>query len=288
MTNKKSSFDREYKRYKDKIEKTLVEICDGCINMPTILVDAIKYSILSGGKRLRPILCLATVQMLGGTLSKRVIKLACIIEIIHCFSLVHDDLPCMDDDDYRRGKLSTHKLFGEAMGVLAGDAILNLAYEIGISLALENKNIALAVQFISANAGGMGLVGGQVEDIRLEDTKDSGQLEYIYLCKTAAMFCASFASAALAIGAKSVIKSKLDKLGSCFGYAFQIKDDLDEYYNGGISQKSKDKMTVVSVYGDKRAHELLNEQIQECIKILDELNESFDTSFLRQIVNKLK
>lgn len=286
IRNKKSAYEREYAKYKTKIEEKLSEICGGLKNMPQILIDGIKYALLDGGKRLRPTLCLATIKMLGGVINDKSIKLSTILEIIHCYSLVHDDLPCMDDDDYRRNKPSTHKQFGEAMGVLIGDAMLNLSYEIGLAMVGQSKTITAALQCIATNAGGLGIIGGQVEDIMLDEHQDHTNLDVIYIQKTASLFCASLVSAALFVGSDSNTVSYLDQLGKHLGIAFQIKDDLDEYYNGGTSQKSQSKITIVSAYGDTKAKEILNSHLSQANQVLQNLSQ-YDISFLQTTLNQL-
>jgi len=233
---------------------------------PKIINTAMQYSIFAGGKRLRPILCLIAGEICGG-LSKNIIPTACAIEMIHTYSLIHDDLPAMDDDDYRRGRLTSHKKFGEAIAILAGDGLLTKAFEIMDSKVV--KEIALA-------SGTKGMVGGQVEDIitsvhsiqyiRLCSESYGGQavnseqklkvkLEYIHVHKTAKMIEVSLKVGAILANAEPKKVKAISDYGRKIGLAFQISDDILDIIGDKkkLGKKGSDiknnKLTYPSVYG---------------------------------------
>jgi geranylgeranyl diphosphate synthase, type II len=194
--------------------------------LPTPLADAIGHSLLAPCKRLRPMLVLLAADACGGDLH-RAMPVACAIEMVHTYSLIHDDLPAMDDDDMRRGRPSCHAVFGEANAILAGDALLTLAFEV---LACEVRPAEIAVACISElarSAGGAGMVGGQVDDLRLEGTVGTTEkLESIHRRKTAALLAASVTMGGLIANAPPTVLSALASFGRNLGLAFQITDDL--------------------------------------------------------------
>ncbi len=191
--------------------------------------DAMRYSVEAGGKRLRPILCLATAHLLG-TGQKAVIGIACALELVHAYSLIHDDLPAMDDSDLRRGKPSCHVVFGEAIAVLAGDALLTLAFEKVAAYGLENRQAAKAVRIatvLAVAAGVKGMIGGQELDLLAEgQTLTLQRVEEIAALKTGALFKAAVKCGALAAGAGQREIKVLSSFASSIGKAFQIVDDL--------------------------------------------------------------
>ena len=282
---KANGFEKAITIYKQKVESGLDEILNGLTNMPPRLVDGIKYAVVGGGKRLRPVMFLGTLKMLRGTINPTTLKIACAIELIHSYSLVHDDLPCMDNDDYRRGKLSTHKMFGDAMGVLIGDGLLNLACEIGLQVAGLHKGAARAMECIFGNAGGQGMIAGQVLDILLDEGGvECVDFEPIYMGKTSSLFCACLVGAAQLVGAKPEVIEALNSFGSHFGVAFQIKDDLEEYYNGTSSEREITKQSLVSVLGDEAAKQQMYSKIEKCKALLGFLGERYDTEFLHGLL----
>jgi geranylgeranyl diphosphate synthase type II len=196
---------------------------------PTTLHRAMRYSVMAGGKRLRPILVIAGAEAVGGA-AEPVLPAACAIELIHTYSLIHDDLPAMDDDDYRRGRLTSHKVFGEAMAILAGDALLTLAFR----LIAENggrpgdpQRLCQVVADVAAGAGASGMVGGQVVDVESEGKTISAEtLEYIHRHKTAALIRASVRVGALLAGAAAPAVAILTEAAEQLGLAFQIVDDI--------------------------------------------------------------
>jgi len=225
---------------------------------PEIIYEAMSYSLKSGGKRMRPLLMLYTAEGFSGSIQKA-LPFAAAIECIHAYSLIHDDLPCMDNDDMRRGKPTNHKVYGEAMALLAGDGLLNLAYEIMSGECLQNfgKESVHAMQTIAESAGTRGMVGGQVVDIISEDKiMDRGTLLYIQENKTAAIIKSAMAVGAILAGASESELNNIKEAGRAFGIAFQIKDDiLDTVSTAEIlgkpigSDVKNAKLTHVSLHG---------------------------------------
>jgi geranylgeranyl diphosphate synthase type II len=238
-----------------------------------------KYSLAAGGKRLRPVLALAVCEMLGGNKTD-MLPFACAVELIHTYSLIHDDLPAMDNDDYRRGMPSSHKVFGEATAILAGDALLNRAYEIMISHMLKKGGdltaYLKAIYVIASSAGAEGMIRGQILDINYEGSGLSEEtLEYMHRCKTGALITASVLAGACIGGAADPEYEALKKFAGNIGLAFQIKDDIMDVKGNPDSmgkQSGKDaasgKNTYVSVYGLGRAVQLLDEAISAAVTAL--------------------
>ncbi|MGD0274459.1 MAG: polyprenyl synthetase family protein [Syntrophales bacterium] len=197
---------------------------------PPVIFQAIRYSLFSGGKRIRPILCLAAAETVGGSM-EAIIPVACALEMIHTYSLIHDDLPAMDNDDFRRGRLTSHKVFGEAIAILAGDALLTEAFHILTSEDLRSNvhhgKLLDVIHGISEAAGVYGMVGGQVADIISEGAKpERAALEFIHQRKTGAMIGVSIKSAALLCCADERETAALTEYGRKIGLAFQIADDI--------------------------------------------------------------
>jgi len=194
---------------------------------PKTLHAAMRYSVFAGGKRLRPVLCLAAAEACGGRIAAAMPS-ACAIECIHTYSLVHDDLPCMDDDDLRRGRPTTHKVFGEGLAVLTGDALLTMAFEIlARTKATSRHDMADFLRALSSAAGSFHLIGGQVADVEAEKQKVSPEaLEFIHLGKTAAMISVSLRLGAMTANATEAECRSLGKFGTHLGLAFQIVDDI--------------------------------------------------------------
>jgi geranylgeranyl diphosphate synthase type II len=238
------------------------EALDRCLppvtETPGRLHEAIRYSMLAPGKRLRPILVLASAEAVGGK-PETVLPTACALECIHVFSLIHDDLPCMDNDDYRRGRLTNHKVYGEAMALLAGDALLALAFELiaGNAATVPPDRVVAVMKLIARGSGTWGMVGGQVADIESEGKDITPEtLRYIHAHKTGALLTASSLAGALLCGADQAQQEALRRYGASIGLAFQIADDIldivgDEAKIGkpvGSDQK-QDKATYPKLYG---------------------------------------
>ncbi|MDJ0719162.1 MAG: polyprenyl synthetase family protein [Prochloraceae cyanobacterium] len=228
-TAKHSSLDLKtyLKQQKDLVDRALDLSLP--INRPEKIYEAMRYSLLAGGKRLRPILCLATCELTGGTI-EMAMPTACALEMIHTMSLIHDDLPAMDNDDYRRGKLTNHKVYGEDIAILAGDGLLAYAFEY---VASETKNVPpqqvlKVVALLSRALGAAGLVGGQVIDLESEGQSDVSveTLNFIHTHKTGALLEASVISGAILTGASDEEVHRLSKYAENIGLAFQIVDDI--------------------------------------------------------------
>ncbi|NLJ33682.1 MAG: polyprenyl synthetase family protein [Firmicutes bacterium] len=212
-----------------KIDETLKNLLAPAEDVPPQLHEAMGYSIFAGGKRLRPILVLAAAETVGGR-DEDVLEAACAIELIHTYSLIHDDLPAMDDDDFRRGRLANHKVYGEAVAILAGDALLTKAFEILAHCDLPPNRDALLRQVIgevAAAAGPGGMVGGQTVDIISEGKNiDAATLRYIHRSKTGALLRVSVRTGALLSGAGPDDLAALTRYAEEFGLVFQITDDI--------------------------------------------------------------
>ena len=200
-----SNFNNDFENRVSDVNKLIKSYLPVNIGIKGDIVEAMNYSLLAGGKRLRPILINETAKMFGDYKREEVEPFMAAIECIHTYSLVHDDLPAMDNDDYRRGKLTTHKKFGHAMGILAGDALLNYAFEILISSLKESKNkdaFIEAMEVLARNAGVSGMIGGQAVDVESEGKDiDIETIEYIYENKTSALIEASMVIGAILGGA---------------------------------------------------------------------------------------
>jgi len=229
---------------------------------PQIIHEAIRYSVFSGGKRLRPILMLAAREMFSQE-EKKLLPTACAVELIHNYSLVHDDLPAMDNDEYRRGKLTSHKKFGEDIAILAGDALLTVAFEI-LSEKVKDSKLALRViNLISKAIGTFGMIGGQVVDISWDkDKAELPELEFVCTHKTGALIAVSLKIGAILSGASKAEEDALYEYGKLIGIAFQITDDiLDE------EQDSKKGFNYPAFLGigesKKRAEDLINKALMK-------------------------
>ena len=208
------------------VEDRLIKLLPECANGQDEVVKAMKYSLSNGGKRLRPVLCLEFARACGADRFDA-LDFACAVEYIHTYSLIHDDLPCIDDDDMRRGKPSCHKEFGEATALLAGDALLTHAFQILAGAELDDKKIALACGLLAQNAGVQGMVGGQVIDLKYEsETPDLQQLLSVHRLKTGALISAACLLGCIAAGADDEKIAAASAFAYDLGVAFQIKDDI--------------------------------------------------------------
>lgn len=264
------------------------------IEYPEDIFKSMKYTTTLPGKRLRPVMCLETCRIFGGNMEDAM-PTACAIEMLHAQSLIHDDLPCMDNDDFRRGKPSNHKVFGEAIATLAGDALLSY----GPQVIIENsKNIpaerVLKVlnEYMKA-AGVYGIIAGQVADIENEKAKvkDAKTLEYIHTHKTADLFRLALKAGAIIAGADEKALDEMNDFANKFGLAFQIYDDIldeistfEELGKTVGKDKASDKLTYVSLYGLEEAEKKLNSLFVEIYDIIDKYN----SEVFRNIVDNMK
>ena len=257
------------------------------------IIDAMSYSVLAGGKRLRPMLMEASYQMFGGQ-GEDIDAYMAAIEMIHTYSLVHDDLPAMDNDLYRRGKKTTHAVYGEAMGILAGDALLNYAFEtVADALVRSNGDMRMTRAFavLSGKAGIYGMIGGQVVDVESEKKGqqiDQNCLDFIYRLKTGALIEASLMIGAILAGASEEEVALMETAGTKLGLAFQIQDDiLDvtstfEVLGKPIgSDKKNQKATYVAFEGVEKAQKEVERLSEEAVAILDGFKK--DHTFLREL-----
>jgi geranylgeranyl diphosphate synthase type II len=291
----------EIGRHTDEAEQIISSYLPKEEGYQKTVIEAMNYSFLAGGKRLRPILMLETYRLFGGR-SKVIEPFMAAIEMIHTYSLVHDDLPAMDNDEYRRGKKTTHVVYGEAMAILAGDALLTYAFETAtkaLDIEPQNPGIGKAIRILSAKAGIYGMVGGQTVDVESENTCDmtKEKLDFIYRLKTSALIEASMMIGAVLAGATGNEQKIVEEVASKVGLAFQIQDDiLDvtstmEVLGKPIGSDEKNhKSTYVTYEGiEKAGRDVadLSEQAIAQMKALVVKNE-FLTELLRYLISREK
>lgn len=257
------------------------------------LCSSMKYSLTAGGKRLRPILLMAAADVAGGR-GEDFIQVACAIEMIHTYSLIHDDLPAMDNDDYRRGKLTNHKVYGEAMAILAGDALLTQAFEVMLRQPGVPADVLLkVVREMAIAAGPNGMVGGQAIDLESEGKHVSMEtLKKLHMGKTGALFRAAIRSGAILAGADEKQLADLTAYADAFGLAFQITDDiLDVVGNEAVigkpvgSDERNDKSTYVTLTSLETARELAAQVVADGVKALEGFGDK--AVFLRELLESL-
>ena len=276
------------------VDKNLDEYMPICY--PEDIFKAMKYTLMLPGKRLRPVMCIETARLLGCDIEK-VLPSACALEMLHVQSLIHDDLPCMDNDDFRRGKPSNHKVFGEANAVLAGDALLTFAPQLIIekSKGLSAEQIVRIIHEYTKFAGAYGLIAGQVVDIESEGGKlvksPEETLDFIHLNKTAVLFRLAVRVGAIAAGAEEEVIEEFDNFAKKFGLAFQIYDDImdeissfEEMGKTVGKDKNSGKLTYVSLYGLEEAENKFKTLIKECYGII----EKYHSKIFEEILNKLE
>ena len=248
---------------------------------PAIIHRAMRYSVFAGGKRVRPILCLESARIFSADVTS-VLPVACALECIHTYSLIHDDLPALDNDDLRRGQPTCHKKFGEAMAILAGDALLTLAFELLAGASLPHERRVEIVGWIAAAAGTRdGMVGGQVADLEAERQQvTSEMLEYIHRSKTAALICASVVSGAIAGGAAKNDLARLRCFGEQIGWAFQVTDDILDVEESSAAlgktagkDQAQQKATYPALFGLPKSHAFARELATRAIAELDVFGE---------------
>ncbi len=267
----------------EMVDRALDEILVPSDIYPQTVHDAMRYSVFAGGKKLRPILVMATYEGFGKD-PEDVLAIASTLELIHTFTLIHDDLPCMDDAALRRGKPTSHKVYGEDIAVLAGDALLNYAYEVVAVEGLRGKfppeTVLKVIVEMSSALGTLGVLGGQVVDVESakRDEVTDEELEFIHRHKTAAFFVGAMRIGGHLAGADEHRMHLLDEFSDAFGLAFQIWDDVLDV-TADVAKLGKDvghdaetgKKTFVSMYGLDRAKELAHENAQRAHAALDEL-----------------
>lgn len=282
------NFKDEMKERKLLFENDLVDFLPEETGYQKTVIQAMNYSILAGGKRLRPILMLETYRLFGGT-GKDILPLMVALEMIHTYSLIHDDLPAMDNDMYRRGQLTAHAKYGEDIAILAGDALLNFAVETAL-----RANDLESVKILMQKAGIFGMIGGQTADIEAENTGDHDfeKLMFIHENKTAALVEAAMMIGAIFAGATSHQVKKVEQIAKNVGLAFQIRDDIldvegDEALLGKPigSDETNNKYTYITYAGLEKSKMEVAKLTEEAINLFDELPDKND--FLRELLLNL-
>ncbi len=266
------------KRIVDEALKTYLPPPQG---LQKTVIEAVHYSVFAGGKRLRPILCMAAAEIVGGT-RQSVLPAACAVEMIHTYSLIHDDLPAMDDDDYRRGKLTSHKVYGEAMAILAGDALLTEAFHLLTRLSSDHggshapTTVLRIVEILSRASGYQGMIGGQVIDLESENRDvDMATVEEMHRRKTGALLTAAVEMGAVLGGGSAEQVNLLGRFGHHFGLVFQITDDLLDIEGDAEimgkqpgSDMAKNKKTYPSLIGLEASREAARRHVDAALATL--------------------
>ncbi|MBP5242532.1 MAG: polyprenyl synthetase family protein [Clostridia bacterium] len=282
------TFEEKYREYQEVVEDALKEACNRFSDKSHTLKEAMIYSVTLGGKRVRPVILLAAADMLG-VKREDAMPFAVALELVHTYSLIHDDLPAMDNDDFRRGKPSNHKVFGEAHAVLAGDALLNAAYDICFEQCFKGERFVRAAKYLCEAAGDKGMIAGQSADI-LYEKKESFTKEdllFIYKHKTGKLLCAPFAIASVLADGRYFME--LDEFGSSVGLLFQLTDDiLDEVGEFDAlgktigKDKKTGKLTCVKLYGLKQAEIEADLCADACLFALERIDA--ETEFLKELI----
>ena len=272
----------EIRVHTEEVEQMIMKYLPVEENYQKTIMEAMNYSMLAGGKRLRPMLMLETYRLFGGK-SNVIEPFMAAIEMIHTYSLVHDDLPAMDNDEYRRGKKTTHAVYGEAMGILAGDALLNFAFETAtraFDMEPSNEKIGKALQVLARKSGIYGMIGGQVVDIEAEGSTDmtKEKLDFIYRLKTGALMEASMVIGAILAGATKEEQQIVEVVAGEIGLAFQIQDDIldvtstEEVLGKPIGSDEKNqKFTYVTFEGLEKAREDVAKITAQAVAHMDSL-----------------
>ena len=264
------------------VDEILNKYMPGEETYPEEIFKAMRYSLFAGGKRIRPILLICACEAMNGDV-KKTYAFAAAIEMIHTYSLIHDDLPAMDNDDFRRGVPTNHKVFGEDIAILAGDGLLNTAFEIMLEESFANKDFSMveAAKIISNAAGTNGMLGGQVVDVLNEGKKiDEKTLDYIHKNKTAAMIMGALKAGAVLGGANEEQVKIIENAGEKIGLAFQIQDDIldvissDEVLGKPThSDEKNDKNTYVTMYGLEESKKIVEKLSNEAIELFEGFGE---------------
>lgn len=297
--------DKTFKESFQERQREVEEILKGYLpekqGLQKTIFEAMEYSLMAGGKRIRPILMREAYRLFGGVDEKVIEPFMAAMEMVHTYSLVHDDLPAMDNDDYRRGRKTTHVVYGEDMGILAGDALLNYAFETASCCFDKTGNLsaaAKAFQIFSRKAGVYGMVGGQVVDVeRTGQPLDKEVLEFIYTLKTGALLEGALMVGAALAGADDSALDKMEQIGRCVGMAFQIQDDIldctsttQELGKPIHSDEKNEKTTYVSLYGIEKSHQAVEEYSHQAVTLLEELpgKNLFLEDLIEYLINRTK
>ncbi|HBF4284537.1 polyprenyl synthetase family protein [Clostridioides difficile] len=268
------------------VEKVLKEYMPKEEGYQKTVIEAMNYSLSAGGKRLRPILTLEACKIVGGN-EDEAIPFAIAIEMIHTYSLIHDDLPALDNDDLRRGRPTNHKVYGEAMGILAGDALLNYAFEVMLAGSINKENpekYLKAINEIAKGAGIYGMIGGQVVDVESENKQiEKEKLDYIHMNKTAAMMVGCMRAGATIGGANFEQMEEITKYAKNIGLSFQIVDDILDIVGDEVKLGKKvgsdienHKSTYPSLLGLDKSKEIAHNLIDEAKKSIEKLSDDVD------------
>ena len=293
--------DKTFKESFQERQREVEEILKGYLpekqGLQKTIFEAMEYSLMAGGKRIRPILMREAYRLFGGVDEKVIEPFMAAMEMVHTYSLVHDDLPAMDNDEYRRGRKTTHIVYGEDMGILAGDALLNYAFETACRAFEEESEHALrigkALKILADKAGIYGMIGGQVVDVQESGKAVSGEvLDFIYRLKTSALIEASMMAGAVLAGAEEGQVSRMEQIAGKIGLAFQIQDDIldvtstTELLGKPVhSDEKNEKTTYVTWKGIEKAHEDVERLTQEAVDLLRKFPAKDD--FLEELLKSL-
>ncbi len=270
------------------VDEALERFFPASTGLEKTVVEAARYSLFAGGKRLRPILCLAAADVAGGS-PEAAMPAACALEMVHTYSLIHDDLPAMDNDDFRRGRPTNHRVYGEAVAILAGDLLLTEAFGLlasshGQDDAVPAERKLQAVAILARASGAQGMIGGQVIDLESETRDvDLATVEYMHIRKTGALICASLEIGAVLSGASSDLTEALGRYGRHLGLAFQITDDLldvegdpEVMGKSAGSDAAKNKKTYPALLGVARTKEMAREHVERAVDTLKRFDRKAD------------
>ena len=284
-----STFHLQYEKYQSIFEEYTRKYTNKIKTSPAILGESMCYSLLNGGKRVRPVLALACADVLGVDFEE-ILPFALALEMIHTYSLIHDDLPAMDNDDFRRGKPSCHKAFGEANAILAGDGLLNQAYSICLEESFKGEKFTLAAKFLNECAGIYGMIAGQSADLYFsEQNKEVSEedLSYVYAHKTGKLLLAPVSFACILANNKHYIE--FDRFGKLLGLLFQMTDDIldvvgnfDELGKNVGKDEGKNKLTCIRLYGLEGSKVRAEVCAKDCLAVLEGIDGN--TDFLRGLV----
>ena len=298
------NFNEELKKQVIRVEEILSEYGPKEEGFQKLIMEAMNYGLMAGGKRLRPVIMEQTYRLFEGEAKGFVEPFMAAIEMIHTYSLVHDDLPAMDNDEYRRGRKTTHVVYGEAMGILAGDGLLNYAFETALKAfevidekdedaIIKYKRVAKAMQVLSAKAGIYGMIGGQVIDMEEYHSEPSRErLDRMYRLKTGALIEAAMMIGAILAGASAESVVKIEQIAGDIGLAFQIRDDILDVTSTSEklgkpvhSDEKNEKITYVSLMNLEAANEEVVRISGRAMQSYDEL--PYQNEFLRQLIDML-
>jgi len=296
-------FKQELEKRRNEIENILSVYAPEEEGYQKTILQAMNYSLMAGGKRIRPMLMLETYRMFGGSHETVVHPFMAALEMIHTYSLIHDDLPALDNDEYRRGRKTSHMVFGEAMAILAGDALLNYAYELGTGAfdlaesSAEFRSIARALQILGRKPGIHGMIGGQVVDVEMEGKPlDKQLLDYIHEMKTSALIeCSMMIGAVLAEGDNADIEA-IETIARNVGLSFQIQDDILDV-TGSLealgkqthSDEKNNKTTYVTLFGIEGAQAEAEKLSKQAMQMLEDMakEREIDNPFLMELIGQL-